>query len=138
MFVEQPHTDSIAVDILLCIFYSILFMSAILRLFYVFLNRKNDLERTTESLLSFEDKNPSGCCSGLKKLYIHKKTQIWFFVTLLIGSFGRCIYFVLCLINYLYISNGDHYIIPKALVKEFEFIPSYPLGNIFNCLLLDW
>ena len=62
------------------------------------------------------------------------RIQIYFYLFLLFGSFGRSIFFILDIIN----SFFNHSIIPKSIIKVFEFLPTYFFGILFVVLLLSW
>jgi hypothetical protein len=70
----------------------------------------------------------------IKKKERKKLIQVYFFVFLFLGIFGRIIYYVMEIVTKI----EKREVFPEFLSKIFMFVPSYPLGCIFIILLLNW
>jgi hypothetical protein len=83
------------------------------------MKRKNDISYIQEE---FSEKSNSQNHST--------RIQIYFYLFLLFGSFGRASFFILDVLNSFYKNRGI-VIIPKSITKGFEFLPTYFFGILF-------
>eukprot|EP01080_Neovahlkampfia_damariscottae_P005996 gene5996-9994_t len=126
---EAVPYDMIAINIFLMSFFILLFLSSLISLGRIVLLNLEKNSNTNE-----EEYNSTSKSTKTSNNNHSIRIQIYFYLFLLFGSFGRSMFFILDIINSFYKNS----LLPKSIIKAFEYLPTYFFGILFVVLLLSW